>query len=84
MLSSELSRHGIRNGMQWILQQFEDTQKLADALDRLGISYSWHKVVPFIGTLEPEPEVRDPQAVVMFGSYMRSAEWQDYLWHMSI
>ncbi|WP_140846500.1 ATP-grasp domain-containing protein [Paracoccus sp. FO-3] len=55
--------------MQWILQRFEDTQKLADALDRLGISYSWHKVVPFVGDLVPEPEVRDPQAVVMFGSY---------------
>lgn len=55
--------------MQWILQQFEDTQKLADALDRLDISYSWHKVVPFIGELVPEPEVRDPLSVVMFGSY---------------
>ena len=37
--------------MQWILQQFEDTKKLADALDRLGIPYSWHKVVPFVGEL---------------------------------
>jgi hypothetical protein len=55
--------------MQWILQQFEDTQKLADALDRLDISYSWHKVVPFVGELVPEPEVRDARAVVMFGSY---------------
>lgn len=55
--------------MQWILQQFEDTEKLADALDRLGIPYSWHKVVPFIGELVPEPEVRDRQSVVMFGSY---------------
>jgi ATP-grasp domain, R2K clade family 3 len=55
--------------MQWILQQFEDTQNLADALERLGISYSWHKVVPFMGELIPEPEVHDPLAVVMFGSY---------------
>jgi hypothetical protein len=55
--------------MQWILQQFEDTQKLADALDRLDVSYSWHKLVPFIGELVPEPQVRDPLAVVMFGSY---------------
>lgn len=55
--------------MQWILQQFEDTEKLADALDLLGIPYSWHKVVPFIGELVPEPEVRDPLSVVMFGSY---------------
>jgi len=55
--------------MQWILQQFEGMQKLADALDRLKIPYSWHKVVPFIGELVPEPDVRDPLAVVMFGSY---------------
>jgi hypothetical protein len=55
--------------MQWILQEFEDTQKLADALDRLDIPYSCHKVVPFVGELVPEPHVRDPHAVVMFGSY---------------
>jgi hypothetical protein len=55
--------------MQWILQAFEDTQKLALALDRLGIPYSWHKVVPFVGELVPEPEISDPHAVVLFGSY---------------
>ncbi|MEO9651916.1 MAG: ATP-grasp domain-containing protein [Roseobacter sp.] len=56
--------------MQWILQDFEDTQKLSDALDRLEIPYSWHKVVPFIGELTPVPVIRDPNAVVMFGSYV--------------
>lgn len=55
--------------MQWILQEFEDTAKLALALDRLGLPYTWHKVVPFVGDLLPEPVVPDPQAVVMFGSY---------------
>ena len=55
--------------MQWILQSFEDTQKMAEALDRLGIPYTWHKVVPFIGELEPEPVIENPNAVVMFGSY---------------
>lgn len=55
--------------MQWILQEFEDTQKLADALDRLGLHYSWHKVVPFVGELIPEPVVHDPNRVVLFGSY---------------
>lgn len=55
--------------MQWLLQEFEDTQKLAAALDRLGIGYSWHKVVPFVGDLLPEPEIEDPDAVVMFGAY---------------
>jgi len=55
--------------MQWILQKFEDTAKLADALDRLRIGYSWHKVVPFVGDLEPEPVVADPNKVILFGSY---------------
>ncbi len=56
--------------MQWILQDFEDTRKMAEALDRLEIAYTWHKVVPFIGELTPVPEIKDPNAVVMFGSYV--------------
>lgn len=55
--------------MQWLLQDFEDTRKLAAALDRLKIPYSWHKFVPFIGDLTPEPIIEDTNAVVMFGSY---------------
>jgi hypothetical protein len=55
--------------MQWILQDFEDTAKLALALDRLGLPYTWHKVVPFVGDLVPETVIPDPRAVVMFGSY---------------
>ncbi|NTF17884.1 ATP-grasp domain-containing protein [Agrobacterium rubi] len=55
--------------MQWILQKFEDTEKLAQALDGLGIAYSWHKVIPFIGQLDPEPVVADSKNVVLFGSY---------------
>lgn len=55
--------------MQWILQHFEDTEKLAQALDHLGISYTWHRVVPFVGELDPEPVIKDPNAVVLFGSY---------------
>ena len=55
--------------MQWLLQEFEDTRKLAEALDRLEISYTWHKVVPFVGELIPEPVVDDPDAIVLFGSY---------------
>lgn len=55
--------------MQWILQEFEDTAKLADALHRLGIQYSFHKVVPFVGELIPEPQIGNPNSVVLFGSY---------------
>ncbi|MEM7499850.1 MAG: ATP-grasp domain-containing protein [Pseudomonadota bacterium] len=66
--------------MQWLLQEFEDTHKLATALDGLGIAYSWHKVVPFVGDLIPEPVVHDPDAVIMFGSYTlwRYAEAKGY------
>ena len=55
--------------MQWLLQEFDDTHKLAEALDRLGIAYTWHKVVPFVGDLYPEPEIADRDNVMMFGSY---------------
>lgn len=55
--------------MQWILQSFEDTNKLAVALDELQIPYSWHKIVPFIGQIEPEPEIANPNSVVLFGAY---------------
>ncbi len=55
--------------MQWLLQEFEDTRKLAEALDRLDIAYTWHKVIPFVGTLTPEPVVPDRESVVLFGAY---------------
>lgn len=66
--------------MQWILQEFNDTRKLAEALDRLGIPYTWHKVVPFTGELIPMPAVADPGSVVMFGAYSlwRHAEANGY------
>ena len=55
--------------MQWILQRFEDSARLAEALDRFGKTYTWHKVVPFVGELDPEPIVEDPDNVVLFGAY---------------
>lgn len=66
--------------MQWILQDFEDSHKLAAALDRLGIPYTTHKVVPFVGDLVPEPQIEDANRVVMFGSYAlwRTAEKNNY------
>lgn len=64
--------------MQWILRDFDDTGKLAGALDRLGAPYSFHKVIPFAGELTPEPEITDPSDVVLFGAYFlrRYAERQ--------
>ena len=55
--------------MQWLLQDFEDTQKLAKALDRLGIAYSWHKIIPFVGEFSPAPTIDDPKNTIIFGSY---------------
>lgn len=74
MTVPENDRLDIRQGsrfrpMQWILQRYDDTERLATALDDLGIAYSWHKVVPFVGDLEPEPVIEDRNAVVLFGSY---------------
>lgn len=55
--------------MQWILQKFEDTERLAKTLDALAIPYSWHNVVPFVGDLVPEAEIDNPKNVVLFGAY---------------
>lgn len=55
--------------MHWLLQAFEDTAKLARALDHLGLPYSWHKVVPFVGDLLPEPDIAPKDPVILFGSY---------------
>lgn len=49
---------------------FDRTRKMADALDRMEIPYTWHKVIPFIGELTTVPTICDSNAVVMFGSYV--------------
>ncbi len=55
--------------MHYVLQDYEDTARLAEILERAGLEYSMHKVVPFIGELEPEPVILEHDRVVMFGSY---------------
>ena len=55
--------------MRYILQDFEDTRKIGTVLERMGLPYSWHKVVPFVGELDPEPEVAAGEDVILFGSY---------------
>ncbi|MEM6971393.1 MAG: ATP-grasp domain-containing protein [Pseudomonadota bacterium] len=55
--------------MHWILQDFEDTAALADTLARLGLPYSLHKVVPFVGELTPEPEIAEAGDTILFGAY---------------
>src|SRR5258708_474178 len=63
--------------MYWILQNNfmheEKYQEMVDTLDRFRIPYSLHKVVPFIGELEPVPELATSN-VICIGSYsMRHA-----------
>jgi hypothetical protein len=55
--------------VQWIVQEFEDTARLGQTLERLGLDVSFHKVVPFVGELQPEAVVKDRSDVVLFGSY---------------
>jgi hypothetical protein len=58
--------------MHWILQNntFSETgwDTLTATLERFGFDHSIHKVVPFIGELQPEP-VLDHRNVICFGSY---------------
>ena len=73
------------SALHWVLQDFEDTRTLSEALDRLGQSYTWHKVVPFAGDLIPLPDVEDPSRVVLFGSYAlrhaaRREGWRPGVW----
>jgi len=73
--------------VHWIIQNnlFSEAgfQKLIDALERLGSSYSLHKVVPFAHTLEPEFEASGP--VIVMGSYTlvkiaKERGWQPGAW----
>lgn len=58
--------------MHWILQNniFKESafDELLAVLERFNISHSIHKVVPFIGELEPAPSI-DHDNVICMGSY---------------
>ena len=58
--------------MHWILQTnlFQETEweRLVTTLERFGLPYSVHKVVPFVGELQPMPELQ-AEKVICFGSY---------------
>jgi len=58
--------------MHWILQNniFSETgwDTLLATLQRFGIAHSTHKVVPFVGELEPAPQLGHKN-VICFGSY---------------
>ncbi len=58
--------------MHWILQShlFRESEwdALVRTLERFGLPYSVHQVVPFVGELTPEPKV-DTDRVICLGSY---------------
>lgn len=41
---------------------------LEETLERFDLPFSWHRVVPFVGDIEPEPEPRSDE-VICIGSY---------------
>ena len=59
--------------MHWVVQSNifheENYEHLLSTLDRLSLSYSTHKVVPFVGTIDPEPTLPDGTDVIVMGSY---------------
>lgn len=69
--------------MHWIVQNniySEDGwERLTGALDRLGISYSIHKCIPFVELLEPEADP-PPGPVIVMGSYTLAREAQKRGW----
>src|ERR1022692_3498858 len=76
--------------MHWIIQSNmfseEGYERLLSALERLNISYTTVKVVPFIHTLEPEIDPKGP--VMVMGTYTlcniaRSRGWEPGSFHNS-
>lgn len=58
--------------MYWVIQNNiyaeEGFQKLIETLERLNLTYSIHKVIPFLGTIEPACNPPNGPVIVM-GSY---------------
>lgn len=69
--------------MHWVLQNNifkEDAyDQLIETLDRFGLPYSIHKVVPFVGELHPEPEL-DHKNVICMGSYSMRHHAKKMIW----
>lgn len=54
--------------MQWILQKgHTDSERLGDVLNRLGLKHSFERMAPFIGDIDPAPEIADPGNTIIFG-----------------
>ncbi len=59
--------------MYWVIQSNvyneEGFGALISTLERLGLQHSIHKVVPFVGTLETEPDVPSDGKAIVLGTY---------------
>lgn len=69
--------------MHWIIQtniySEEGHDQLIEAMDRLGLPHTLHKCVPFVGTLDPEPQPTQDKVIVM-GSYTLAKKAQELGW----
>jgi len=73
--------------MHWILQNnlFNESayQVLLETLQRFDIPFSIHKVVPFVGELVPEPELKTENVICM-GSYSMRHAARKYGWRPGV
>jgi hypothetical protein len=73
--------------MHWILQNNifseEGWNTLIDTCERFNLSYSEHKVVPFVGELLPEPKL-DHKNVICIGSYSMRHIAKHYGWNPGV
>lgn len=71
----------------WILQtnlfQEAEWRRLVSTLEQFDLPYSVHKVIPFVGTLEPVPVLRAEKAVC-FGSYSMRHSAKAYGWNPGV
>ena len=73
--------------MHWVLQNnlFNEKgyQTLLDTLERFGLPYTVHKIVPFVGELIPEPTLETANAICI-GSYSMRHAAKKYGWNPGV
>lgn len=73
--------------MHWLLDEStfvgEESTKIHTALDRMGLPYSDHKVVPFIGELIP-PAAPTQSKVICIGRYSMRLTAKKYSWNPGV
>lgn len=73
--------------MHWILQEnvFQESEwhRLVAVLEQFQLPYSVHKVVPFIGEVQPLPDLQSSKAIC-FGSYSMRHAAKQHGWNPGI